>query len=70
MAQSCVIAFTKSSFSVLLARSEYCLAEIVRPMVLIALTTEVILFRFKKLHEPFIILAAAGLGILLKLALK
>jgi chromate transporter len=39
------------------------------PTVLIALTTAVLLFRFKKLQEPFIILAAAGLGILLKLAL-
>jgi chromate transporter len=39
------------------------------PTVLIALTTAVILFRFKKLQEPFIILAAALLGILLKIAL-
>jgi chromate transporter len=38
------------------------------PTVLIALTTAVSLFRFKKLQEPFIILAAALLGILLKMA--
>lgn len=40
------------------------------PTVLIAITTAALLFRFKKLQEPFIILAAAGLGILLKLALQ
>lgn len=37
------------------------------PTILIALTTAAILFRFKKLQEPFIILAAALLGITLKL---
>jgi chromate transporter len=39
------------------------------PTILIALTTSVLLFRFKKLNEPFIILAAALIGILLKLIL-
>jgi chromate transporter len=34
--------------------------------VIIALTTIFILFRFKKVQEPLIILAAAGVGILLK----
>jgi chromate transporter len=37
------------------------------PTLLIALTTAAILFRFKKLQEPFIILAAAALGLALKL---
>jgi chromate transporter len=37
------------------------------PTVLIAITTAALLFRFKKLQEPFVILAAACLGILLKL---
>lgn len=37
------------------------------PTVLIAVTTTAVLFKFKKLQEPFIILAAAILGILLKL---
>src|SRR5215203_3554423 len=36
------------------------------PTVLIALTTAAVLFRFKKLQEPFIILAAAAIGILIK----
>lgn len=36
------------------------------PTVIIALSTMAILFRFKKLQEPFIILAAAVTGILLK----
>lgn len=36
------------------------------PTVLIALTTIGILFKFKKLQEPFIILIAAAVGILLK----
>lgn len=40
------------------------------PTVLIALTTTAILFKFKKLQEPFVILAAAALGLLLKLALQ
>jgi len=39
------------------------------PTVLIALTTAAILFKFKKLQEPFIILAAAALGLTLKLLL-
>lgn len=37
------------------------------PTVVIAITTAVVLFKFKKLQEPFIILAAAAIGILLKL---
>ena len=37
------------------------------PTVLIAITTAGVLFKFKKLQEPFIILAAAFIGILLKL---
>jgi chromate transporter len=37
------------------------------PTILIALTTAVILFRFKKLQEPFIIAAAALVGIVIKL---
>jgi chromate transporter len=40
------------------------------PTILIALTTAVILFRFKKLQEPFIILAAAIIGITLKLLIQ
>lgn len=40
------------------------------PTVLFAITTAALLFKFKKLQEPFIILAAALLGILLKLALQ
>jgi chromate transporter len=36
------------------------------PTVLIALATAALLFRFKKLQEPFIILGAALLGVLLK----
>jgi chromate transporter len=36
------------------------------PTVLIALTTVAILFKFKKLQEPFIIVAAAVIGIILK----
>jgi chromate transporter len=40
------------------------------PTVLIAITTAALLFKFKKLQEPFIILGAATLGILLKLALQ
>lgn len=39
------------------------------PTVLIAITTAGVLFKFKKLQEPFIILAAAIIGILLKLFL-
>lgn len=39
------------------------------PTMLIALTTVVILFRFKKIQEPFIILAAAIIGLILKLVL-
>jgi chromate transporter len=37
------------------------------PTVLIAITTAAILFRFKKLQEPFIILVAALIGISIKL---
>jgi chromate transporter len=37
------------------------------PTVMMAITTAVLLFRFKKLQEPFVILAAACLGVLLKL---
>jgi chromate transporter len=40
------------------------------PTVLIALTTVAILFRFKKLQEPFIIVAAALIGITLKLLMQ
>lgn len=40
------------------------------PTILIALTTVAILFRFKKLQEPFIILAAAIIGIILKLLIQ
>ena len=40
------------------------------PTILIALTTAAILFRFKKLQEPFIILAAAIIGITLKLLIQ
>lgn len=39
------------------------------PTVVIALTTAAILFRFKKLQEPFVILAAALIGITLKLVI-
>ncbi len=39
------------------------------PTVLIALTTVAILFKFKKLQEPFIILVAALIGIVIKLIL-
>jgi chromate transporter len=37
------------------------------PTVLIAISTAAILFRFKKLPEPFIILTAAGLGLALRM---
>jgi len=37
------------------------------PTVLIAVTTAALLFKFKKLQEPFIILAAAALGVAIKL---
>jgi chromate transporter len=37
------------------------------PTVLIAVTTASILLRFRKLQEPFIILAAAVLGLVLRL---
>jgi chromate transporter len=40
------------------------------PTILIALTTAAILFKFKKLQEPFIILAAAIIGITLKLLIQ
>jgi chromate transporter len=40
------------------------------PTVLIAVTTAAILFRFKKLQEPYIILAAAVIGLTIKLLLK
>jgi len=36
------------------------------PTILIALTTAIILFRFKKLQEPYVIIVAAMVGILLK----
>jgi chromate transporter len=39
------------------------------PTILIALSTAILLFKFKKLSEPFIILAAALVGIFLKLFL-
>jgi chromate transporter len=39
------------------------------PTVLIAISTAALLFKFKKLQEPFIILAAAVIGILIKLVL-
>jgi chromate transporter len=39
------------------------------PTILIALTTAVVLFRFKKLQEPYVILAAALIGMTLKLIL-
>jgi chromate transporter len=39
------------------------------PTLLIAISTAAILYKYKKLQEPFIILAAALLGILLKLVL-
>jgi chromate transporter len=39
------------------------------PTVLIALSTAAILFKFKKLQEPYIILAAAVIGIVLKIML-
>src|SRR5688572_28279539 len=39
------------------------------PTILIAITTAAILFRFKKLQEPFIILIAAAIGITIKLIL-
>lgn len=40
------------------------------PTVMIAIATAAILFRFKKLQEPFVILAAAALGLFLKLILN
>ncbi|MBL0739611.1 chromate transporter [Chryseolinea lacunae] len=39
------------------------------PTMLIALCTVAILFKFKKLQEPYVILVAAAIGILLKLVL-
>ncbi|AYB35352.1 chromate transporter [Chryseolinea soli] len=39
------------------------------PTVLIALTVAVVLFRFKKIPEPLIIIIAAAIGILLKIVL-
>jgi chromate transporter len=39
------------------------------PTLLIAITTAAILFKYKKLQEPFIILAAAAIGLTLKLLL-
>lgn len=39
------------------------------PTIIIAITTACILLKFKKLQEPFVILAAAAIGILLKLFL-
>ena len=40
------------------------------PTIIIALTTASLLFRFKKLQEPFVILAAAVIGILIKLTVS
>jgi chromate transporter len=37
------------------------------PTIIIALTTAAILFRFKKLQEPLIILAAALVGLTIRL---
>ena len=37
------------------------------PTVLIAVTTAAVLFRYKKIQEPFVILAAAVIGVVLKL---
>ena len=37
------------------------------PTILIAISTVAILFKYKKLQEPFVILGAAGIGIILKL---
>ena len=37
------------------------------PTILISFTTAVLLFRFKKIQEPFVILAAALIGIVLKI---
>jgi chromate transporter len=37
------------------------------PTILIALCTAILIFKFKKLQEPYVILAAALLGVLLKL---
>ncbi|MGN6647005.1 MAG: chromate transporter [Cytophaga sp.] len=37
------------------------------PTILIAITVAAILFRYKKLQEPFVILAAAAVGLILKL---
>jgi chromate transporter len=39
------------------------------PTVMLAITTAALLFKFKKLQEPFVILAAALIGILIKLVL-
>lgn len=39
------------------------------PTLLIAITTAAILFKYKKLQEPFIILVAAAIGLVLKLVL-
>jgi chromate transporter len=39
------------------------------PTILLAVSTAAVLFKFKKLQEPFIILAAAIVGIVLKLLL-
>ena len=40
------------------------------PTILIAVTTATVLFKYKKVQEPFIILAAAIIGVILKLYLK
>jgi chromate transporter len=39
------------------------------PTALIAVTTAALLFKYKKLQEPFIILAAAAVGVVIKLIL-
>jgi chromate transporter len=39
------------------------------PTIIIALSTTAILFRYKKLQEPYVILAAAVIGIILKVSL-
>jgi chromate transporter len=39
------------------------------PTILIAISTTAILLRYRKLQEPFVILGAAGIGIIIKLSL-
>jgi chromate transporter len=40
------------------------------PTILIAIITAAILFRFKKIQEPFVIIAAAAVGVIMKLVLQ